>query len=225
MANKDPYLKKALEESKLQKDSSVSNLLSDKYPSKYQFGKEKYCFEDGPIQMRDWDGSWRPMRENEFEKYSRGKGYVTNEDLTKAYNDSIDSEFFNYYIGGKAINGIGKSLWKGGEYLYNIYQNSKFKFDLEKYETFDNANPKQLRKYFKHKGWEIKEASSNSKGFRAKNPNNELDVFHIIEVDKSKLKPGTNIPKIKQGSYLKRPFMKGKGWPDRIPLKDNPIIK
>ena len=76
------------------------------------------------------------------------------------------------------------------------------------------------KEYFRNKGWKIDSIKKSKPGFKATNPKNELDVVKIIEVDKSKLKSGTSIPQVKQGTYLKRDHKK---W-TRVPLQDNPNI-
>ena len=99
---------------------------------------------------------------------------------------------------------------------------AKFNFDLNKAESFRGTCPKQIKEYLRKQGWRIEENVRKGKpGFRAYNPKNEFDVIKVIEVDKSKLKPGTSIPKVKQDTYLKRDHKK---W-NRIPLKDNPNLE
>ena len=89
------------------------------------------------------------------------------------------------------------------------------RFNLSNAKSFEGADPELLRLFFKKKGWRVN--PTNNGGFRAINPENSSDVFHIIRGNASKLKPGTNIPKVKQGDYLKRPYMDS--WPKRTPLK------
>ena len=94
------------------------------------------------------------------------------------------------------------------------------RFNLSNAKSFEGADPELLRVFFKKKGWKIN--PTQNRGFRATNPNDKYDVFHIVRGNASKLKPDSNIPKVKQGDYLKRPA--DKLWPERTPLKRNPAL-
>ncbi|MCP3660726.1 MAG: hypothetical protein GY830_10645, partial [Bacteroidetes bacterium] len=132
-------------------------------------------------------------------------GVVGNKNIKKLFS-KLDKKF-----GGKSSGGNRSKTVKV----------PKVKLNLNKSESFKGACPKQIKEYLKKQGWRIEENVKKGKpGFRAYNPKNDLDVIKVIEVDKSKLKPGTNILKVKQGTYLKRGH---EGW-DRVPLKDNPNL-
>ncbi|MBV7441204.1 hypothetical protein KRX57_07210 [Weeksellaceae bacterium TAE3-ERU29] len=136
----------------------------------------------------------------------------------------VGSLAFEYGIGidGGAV--IGNSVKSARREFKGIVPRriDRFsKFSLDNPNSFEGGNPELIKEFFIKEGWDIKPAIKGKPGFRAYNPNNEFDVVHVIQGNADKIKKNSNIMKVKQGDYLKRP---AEGW-DRVALEGNSSLK